>query len=572
MIRELRIGNFKAFGPTQTIPIRPLTLIYGPNSAGKSSIIHALALAHEARRRKGDWNVSRTKVGGRSIDLGGFRQYVHGHDIERCVEWALTLDPRDVVRELEEQYKRWETRLQKDGVFTESRQRLAKFSEDARSRIELVLRVGTNARRVGHTNAMPPELVEYEVRADGRTLVGIARDRSGARLEITETHHHDGLLPDGDASIVGRAVDATTWLPKHLELSPGDWSDTGALLKALACVATEQIRRLVYLGPLRSYPPRHVAISDDRDSNWNAGGAAAWEVLRTDEKVREAVNEWLSHERLNTPYRLKTYDLLSWAGTPLGRALREGLSTDLAQWRTEKRREAKALDEDADALRAEVRRLSSAMDPDERLSRSEANVGEEHPSPRTGQQDSHGASEDERDRVKVLLETIRKAATEIIPTLTLFDIQRQVAVSHRDVGIGISQVLPVLVNAFGSKEKLIAIEQPEIHLHPALQAELGDVFIESALGERKNTFIIETHSEHLLLRIMRRMRETSCGTLPGGCPGLSPDHVAVLYVQPTKEGHSVVQEMPLNERGELVRAWPGGFFEEGVREVLGDAR
>ena len=54
---------------------------------------------------------------------------------------------------------------------------------------------------------------------------------------------------------------------------------------------------------------------------------------------------------------------------------------------------------------------------------------------------------------------------------------------------GISQLLPVLVNAAGAKERLIAVEQPELHLHPALQAELGDVFIESALGENKNIFL-----------------------------------------------------------------------------------
>ena len=49
----------------------------------------------------------------------------------------------------------------------------------------------------------------------------------------------------------------------------------------------------------------------------------------------------------------------------------------------------------------------------------------------------------------------------------------------------------------------MAIEQPEIHLHPRLQAEIADVFLDGALGPRKNTFLLETHSEHLLLRIGR---------------------------------------------------------------------
>ena len=94
--------------------------------------------------------------------------------------------------------------------------------------------------------------------------------------------------------------------------------------------------------------------------------------------------------------------------------------------------------------------------------------------------------------------------TEDLQDLVLIDKRTSTLVSHRDVGIGVSQVLPVLVSAYAAKNNLLAIEQPEIHLHPALQAELGDVFLESALGGGGNTFLIETHSEHLLLRIMRR--------------------------------------------------------------------
>jgi predicted ATPase len=124
-----------------------------------------------------------------------------------------------------------------------------------------------------------------------------------------------------------------------------------------------------------------------------------------------------------------------------------------------------------------------------------------------------------------------------------------------------------LVNAAAMRERLIAIEQPELHLHPAQQAELGDVFIESALGERKNTFLLETHSEHLILRVMRRIRETTQRRLPPGAPSVRPSDVAVLYVE--RDGdHSIVREMPLNERGELVKAWPKGFFEEAFNEMF----
>lgn len=75
-LKAFSIANFKAFGASQRIPLRPITLIYGANSSGKSSAIHALALAHHAVET-GDLDVQRTVIGGESIDLGGFRQYVH---------------------------------------------------------------------------------------------------------------------------------------------------------------------------------------------------------------------------------------------------------------------------------------------------------------------------------------------------------------------------------------------------------------------------------------------------------------------------------------------------------------
>ena len=66
---------------------------------------------------------------------------------------------------------------------------------------------------------------------------------------------------------------------------------------------------------------------------------------------------------------------------------------------------------------------------------------------------------------------------------------------------------------------------------------------------------------------MRRMRETVSGRLPKCAQPVRPQDVAVVYVQ-ADGPRSIVREMPLNERGELLKQWPGGFFEEGLREVL----
>src|SRR5438876_805224 len=77
-----------------------------------------------------------------------------------------------------------------------------------------------------------------------------------------------------------------------------------------------------------------------------------------------------------------------------------------------------------------------------------------------------------------------------------------------EVGAGISQMVPIIIAALvESGRGLALVEQPEIHVHPALQVGLGDIFLDAATRQGRQ-FLIETHSEHLLLRLMHRMRET----------------------------------------------------------------
>lgn len=94
-----------------------------------------------------------------------------------------------------------------------------------------------------------------------------------------------------------------------------------------------------------------------------------------------------------------------------------------------------------------------------------------------------------------------------------------------DVGYGVSQILPIIAAcAYAKRGDLVIIEQPELHLHPEAQANLGDLFIETIAKIQKNgpdlmeklerilsgvTLLIETHSEHLLLRLQRRVAETT---------------------------------------------------------------
>jgi hypothetical protein len=173
------------------------------------------------------------------------------------------------------------------------------------------------------------------------------------------------------------------------------------------------------------------------------------------------------------------------------------------------------------------------------------------------------------------LEDVRQQIGEL-PTktsLTLVDEATGVEVVPQDVGVGISQVIPVLVLALHDEVAFAAVEQPELHVHPAVQVRLGDLFIRELTNDTSRQFLLETHSEHLLLRLLRRIRETHDGGLPPGHPGLRPEQVAVVYVEPGEPNQGEVgpvrlRHLRIDETGEFKDRWPRGFFEERAEELF----
>lgn len=134
------------------------------------------------------------------------------------------------------------------------------------------------------------------------------------------------------------------------------------------------------------------------------------------------------------------------------------------------------------------------------------------------------------------------------------------------VGSGLGYVLPVLCSVCDDGISISLIQQPELHLHPALQAAIGDVFIEHATDEHQ--IIIETHSEHLLLRILKRIRQASKGKSPAPELVLRPEDVAVVYFDPRPDGTTKVRRLRISEDGEFLDRWPRGFFTERDSELF----
>jgi hypothetical protein len=240
----------------------------------------------------------------------------------------------------------------------------------------------------------------------------------------------------------------------------------------------ESLRNALYIGPLRTVPPRgYLYERAGRTMSW-ANGLAAWDRLLADRaSLVEDTNRWL--ERLDAGCRVVVHEFVDWSAG----------------------------------------------------------------------QESKGYV-DERVR-RLMLDT--GAGAYVLPS---------------EVGAGISQLIPVVVATLEGSAGLSMIEQPEIHVHPRLQVGLGDLFIEAATRDgARRTMLVETHGEHLILRLLRRIRETTEKELPEGAPAFSSDNLSVVYVESHPDGVRI-RRLRVDENGEFTDRWPKGFFEERARELF----
>ena len=136
--------------------------------------------------------------------------------------------------------------------------------------------------------------------------------------------------------------------------------------------------------------------------------------------------------------------------------------------------------------------------------------------------------------------------------------------NFRDVGSGLSFMLPIF--SCLDTNNLSLIEQPELHLHPRAQCELGDVFIYASSFNHKS--VVETHSEHLILRLSRRIRETTKGILLKNELKLKPNDVSIHYFKPDGQGKTTIHKIRFDSHGDFLDLWPDGFFAERNSELF----
>ena len=630
LVTAVEIENFKGIGPPVRIDLRPITLLFGRNSAGKSTVLHALCYAHEILSRR-NVDAGKVELGGDQIDLGGFRTFVHAHDLERAVRLRFGLNMEN-WREMPPHGARYK------GPTGPLGNKLDTFGSgavpaDFRFRSGWV-ELAVTWNRVDER----PVLAYYEVGVN-ESLVGRIRPDATAdnRLELNWAHPAFGRfrtadraptyagagrakeVPDPNADdwrllsvrVHGRTSPFPDWnelldldvddLKRHDDVVIDDMSDfedfqdlVSELLVGTGQALRNEMADLRYVGPVRKLrPPTNVEPGSLDRGNWS-DGSAAWNLLLrqhpnpTRRDLLKDVNDWLaSKDRLDTGYRLtrkSTVELPAETPPVNWIRFRERLSAEY-------RNEHGAVDPDrwAKELAAIVANLHHG-DPDDIETRIKADPGdsgdrnesaEENPPEQTNSPEEK-LVDAVRERYQFLanldrLETghhpsaVRDlvgaiAAAPMQTKLELVTAGSELPVRTSDIGVGISQLLPVVVAALDPhRPGITAIEQPELHLHPGMQVELGDLFAQPV--NDGCIFLLENHSEHLMLRLLRRIEETHRGELPEGKPALKPDQVSVVFLEQV-DGEVQATRLRIDETGEFIDRWPQGFFDERDDELF----
>lgn len=555
-LATLNLCNFKALGSAeQQVVFRPITLLFGPNSAGKSTIVQALHYLSEILARN-NCDPGTTELGGK-LNLGGFRNLVHGHDADTPIVLALGLEldnsllpsygganedehvalgevlgseelfDLNRVQTVELQLEvRWSRQLDEAYVSTYSvsvdGEHFATIASTPDQKQIALTRLNS-----AHQMFALPLTADHGDNAPGQALEDVLSEFWGPAAGGDSVPFQ---LRDGRAAmpVFGQLLplepSSNVFVTEETDTQSGggpvsydelqSWATASARFTALqyylsrVMVGTGELVRdclqeFLFLGPLREIPGRHyIPELSPGLARWSSG-LGAWDQLYSEgEALAKKVNAWLANDqRLDAGYEVRYKEFKP---LPLDSALMVALRSD------------NELLESSDFVREQLDALPTRRE------------------------------------------------------ITLLDQRTGIDLYPEDLGTGISQVLPVLIAALGHNKKIVAIEQPELHVHPKFQVELGELFIHAVKEEaiaRDTVFILETHSEYMMLRFLRRLNETANDELEPDGHALTPEDVAVYYVNPVGDETEIVH-LRLDEEGEFLDRWPQGFFPERKRELF----
>jgi predicted ATPase len=590
-ITKLSLTNFRSFKETQTIEFAPVTLLFGPNSVGKSTILMALFYLQQILE-KGQCNPQRLEALGNKF-IGGFKNLVNGRDLSKSITIRVDYDKQGAIGStygqsiemlsesssehapkilLQDQASATE-RVGLEFVISWSKVKKAAYVEH--------MRVWLNDEFAGRTfcddglknpviktlNLTHPLLLPTDHDEWMQTVFdegaehlwagwadAMGYGERGYGWEHDDHFNDDGLISQLDVEL-GRqleygikAIDGA--LPNNnMILETAFYHDnnivTAIINEVLSEVFVSPVDNLlsllkgsVCIGPLRCIPDATYQPNQyPTQSDWY-DGRASWDELSTPDVYRDSkINDWLISEgKLNLGYQLVYV-----------------------------------------TKESETRFISPTMDiqsVDDALAINDA-IGERLGVTISKEDLNLNPSSPQTPITSEYMEELRKSSDvysklyvgqeiDKVSSVSLWDVNNQISVTTSDVGVGVSQLLPLIVASQLDKKGIIACEQPELHVHPRVQVAIGDLISQSTDTKQ---FLIETHSEHLILRLLKRVRQSFDNETPAGYKELRSNDVSILYLEPSETGVQV-NSMLIDEEGEFKTRWPEGFFEERREELI----
>lgn len=446
MLRHLQLKNFKSW-PILDMEIGPVTVLFGANSSGKSSIIQFLLLLKQTKDSTNSQAVLEFGDQNTPVELGSYRDAIYCHDTNLSLAWNLD----------------WAS--ERNIVFSDVTKRGA--DTFATNRLGLSVLLSARGRQVVTD--------ELSYSADDLSFALKKREgKSGYQLISSDETQIKFVRT------MGRPWDLPE--PTKCFSFPDQAQTYYQNAQFLGLFETEYVKQMdsiLHLGPLRDDPKRQYPWSGSTPADVGPRGE------RTIEAILAATEAGV---RRNIKYRSPT----------------KSFQEMIALW---------------------LRKLGLI----------------------------YSFRVEEVGSSSGLFRVFVKRDAKSVETLIT------------DVGFGVSQILPMLTLLYFAEEgSTILVEQPEIHLHPHVQAGLADLVIATVIN-RGLQVIIESHSEHFLNRLLRRVaeRETEFGNLPR--------EKVKLYFCENTGGFSTLQPLELNMFGG-VENWPKDFFGDQMSDIIGRER
>ena len=583
-INRIRIENFKGIRDPVSIALKPITLFFGSNSAGKSTVIHALHYAREILANR-NLDPKESESGGRYVDFGGFKNLVHGknirehrsvrlklecdlndgddlsffdsdfqavHEFFEKTTWTLVKGTRSVGVEVEVSWDPFEGQayVSKTEIFYNGK-RLCSLTCSSPGKNAVLEEIDfehpcllTLGDLYGRSSESGSQKALFDLEEVEQLEINFTdEEMRESLLDKLMQHCGSQLEPaDGKRLTLIKVQDALPPLDKRLNFDSMELEvlyskdeererdKTSRLIGALQNILSdivlvpiqivaEHLEAFRYLGPIRDVPDRDYRAkmpkqSESETSKW-ATGIAAWDRLCLGpDKLVDEVSSWMSKEG-----RLST-----------------GYRLD--------------------------RRTFFVVD-------SSSSIGKYVTS---------GVDELDEWDPRILAGVDSFKQIYIVPADMPEEAADNLTLAPCEVGVGISQLVPVVVLSCDGNDKMIAMEQPELHVHPKVQASIADLIIDG-WQERGNQFLLETHSIHLTLRLLRRIRNSNKKEEDGHPrepqaddtmqTRLSHEDVCFYYVD-NEEGWTDIQHVGIDSEGKFLHPWPDDFFQLDRIEKYGD--